>query len=267
MDYTVLKNEKKEGKLSFVLGKATVAFANSLRRIALEEVPTMAIEEVEVRKNTSVLYDEVLAHRLGLTPIKTDLKSYNLPSECPCKGAGCAQCQLKLSLKAKGPATVYASEIESSDPKSVPVFPKMPIVKLLKGQTLELEMVAVLGQGKEHSKWTPGSVYYKYLPTITISKKGESCLDCIKLCPQAVFEKKGEKLAINEKTLMNCHLCGQCEETSKGEVKVERDVNNFVFYIESWGQLTPEEILTQASSRLEIKFDEFAEAFKKVKDK
>lgn len=265
MDITILKNEKKEGKLSFLLEKSTVAFANSLRRTALEEVPTMAVEEVEIRKNTSVLYDEVLAHRLGLLPIKTDLKSYNLPSECPCKGAGCAQCQLKLTLKAKGPGTVYASEIESSDPKSIPVLPKMPIAKLLKGQVLELDMVAVLGQGKEHTKWTPGMIYYKYMPKITISKKGESCLDCIKLCPQNVFEKKGDKLAINEKNLMNCHLCGQCEETSKGEVKVEKEVSSFVFYVETWGQLSPEEIMMQASKRLEIKLDDFTEAFKKTK--
>lgn len=265
MDITILKNEKKEGKLSFLLEKSTVAFANSLRRAAMEDVAVMAVEEVEIRKNTSVLYDEILAHRLGLVPIKTDLKSYNLPSECPCKGAGCAQCQLKLSLKAKGPATVYASEIESTDPKSAPVFPKMPIAKLLKGQVLELEMVAILGQGREHSKWTPGMTFYKYSPKITISKKGESCLECIKLCPQNVFEKKGEKLAINEKNLTNCHLCGQCEETSKGEVKVEKDVNNFVFYVESWGQLSPEEIIMQASKKLDAKLDDFAEAFKKGK--
>jgi DNA-directed RNA polymerase subunit D len=267
MDVTILKNERKEGKLSFVLEKSTVAFANSLRRACLEEVPTMAIEEVEVRKNTSVLYDEMLAHRLGLIPIKTDLKSYNLPSECPCGGVGCAQCTLKLSLKAKGPATVYASEIESSDPKSAPVYPKMPIAKLIKGQTLELEMTAKLGKGIEHSKWTPGHIYYKYLPNITISKKGATMLEIAKLCPQSVFEKKGEHIAINDKTLMDCHLCGACEEASKGEIAVEKEVTSFVFYVESFGSLGPEEILVQAATRLEQKFDSFLEAFRKTKEK
>jgi DNA-directed RNA polymerase subunit D len=265
MDITVLKNEKKEGKLSFMLEKSTVSLANAIRRMAMEEVPVMAIEEVEIRKNTSVLYDEILAHRLGLIPIKTDLKSYNLPSECPCKGAGCAQCQLKLSLKAKGPATVYASEIESTDPKSVPVYPKIPIAKLLKGQVLELEMTAVLGQGREHSKWTPGLTYYKYLPNITLTKKGQGCVECLKLCPQAVFEKKGEGIAVSEKNLINCHLCGACEDASNGEIKVEKEVNNFVFYVETWGQLSPEEIIMQASKRLDTKLDDFAEAFKKTK--
>ena len=82
-----------------------------------------------------------------------------------------------------------------------------------------------------------------------------------------MFEKKGDTIAVNEKTLMNCHLCGQCEETSKGEIKVERNVTNFVFYVESWGGLPAEEILVQASNRLDTKLDNFAEAFKKTKEK
>ncbi len=63
-----------------------------------EEVPTMAIEDVEFRKNNSILYDEIIAHRLGLVPLKTDLKSYNLPEKCKCKGEGCARFQLTVPI-------------------------------------------------------------------------------------------------------------------------------------------------------------------------
>ena len=77
MEIRVLENNKEEGKLSFILKGADVAFANALRRVIVEEVPTMAIEDVEFRKNSSILYDEIIAHRLGLIPFKTDLKSYN----------------------------------------------------------------------------------------------------------------------------------------------------------------------------------------------
>ena len=48
------------------------AIANALRRILIAEVPTMAIERVYIRENTSIIQDEVLAHRLGLIPIKAD---------------------------------------------------------------------------------------------------------------------------------------------------------------------------------------------------
>ena len=68
MEIRVLSNVKEEGKLSFIIKDSTPAFANTLRRIMIEEVPTMAIEEIEFRKNNSILYDEIIAHRLGLTP-------------------------------------------------------------------------------------------------------------------------------------------------------------------------------------------------------
>src|SRR3989339_1802678 len=170
MEIRVLSNEKEEGKLSFIAKDITPAFANTLRRIIADEVPTMAIEDVEFQKNNSILYDEMIAHRLGLIPLKTDLKSYNLPSECKCEGKGCNRCQLKLVLKAtKGSGTVYASELKSKDPAVKPVYGDMPIVKLLKGQTLELEATAVLGTGKSHIKWSPGHVWYKYKPIVEIT--------------------------------------------------------------------------------------------------
>lgn len=46
--------------------------ANSLRRIMISEAPTMAIEHVYITNNTSVIQDEVLAHRLGLIPLLVD---------------------------------------------------------------------------------------------------------------------------------------------------------------------------------------------------
>ncbi len=159
MEIRILSSNKEEGKVSFIIKDTTPAFANTLRRIIVDEVPTMAVEEVEFRKNNSISYDEMIAHRIGLIPLTTDLKSYNLPEKCKCDGEGCARCQLKLTLKAtKGSGVVYASELKSKDPKVKPVYPKMPIVKLLKGQSLELEATAVLGKGKDHAKWQPSSV-------------------------------------------------------------------------------------------------------------
>src|SRR3989338_9745049 len=144
---------KSENELVFTIDNINPVIANTLRRTIFVEVPVMAIKEVEFRKNSSALYDEILSHRLGLVPLTTDLKSYDLPSECKCKGAGCASCQVKLILKAQGPGTVYTSDLKSKDPAIKPISNKIPIAKLLDGQEIELEATAILGQGKEHSKW------------------------------------------------------------------------------------------------------------------
>ena len=83
MEIRVLDNNKEQGKLSFILRDSNPVFANTLRRLMIDEVPTMAIDDVEFSKNNSILYDEMIAHRLGLIPLKTDLKSYNLPENFP----------------------------------------------------------------------------------------------------------------------------------------------------------------------------------------
>ena len=99
MEIRVLENNKEQGNLSFILKDSNPAYTNTLRRIMIDEVPTMAIEEVEFFKNNSILYDEIIAHRLGLIPLKTDLKSYNLTDQCKCEGKGCNRCQLKMVLR------------------------------------------------------------------------------------------------------------------------------------------------------------------------
>lgn len=62
--------KKVENELEFDIIGITPAIANAFRRIMLSEVPSMAIEKVHIYNNTSIIQDEVLAHRLGLIPLK-----------------------------------------------------------------------------------------------------------------------------------------------------------------------------------------------------
>jgi len=206
----------------------------------------------------------MVAHRLGLIPLKTDLKSYNLPENCKCKGEGCARCQLKLTLKAtKGSGIVYASELKSKDPAVKPVIPKIPIVKLLKGQSLELEATAVLGKGKVHVKWSPGLAYYKHKPIIEIGNV-KNPEEVVEKTHGNIFEIKNGKLEVIKDNLFKYDLAGILEDVSNGEIKVVYD-NDIIFYIESWGQLSCKEILNEALSIFNKTYDEFSEAVKKVK--
>ena len=76
MDIKVLK--KDDSRSIFRISKINPSIANAIRRYILAYVPTVAIHDVEIKKNGSAIYDEMLAHRLGLIPLKTDLKSYKL---------------------------------------------------------------------------------------------------------------------------------------------------------------------------------------------
>jgi DNA-directed RNA polymerase subunit D len=253
MNIEVLAADKKANRVIFSLKGADVSFANAMRRAAIEEVPTMAIEKVEFRKNSSALYDEVIAHRLGLVPLTTDLKSYNLPAQCKCEGEGCAKCQLKLTLKVAGPGNVYASDLVSSDPKVKPVYPETLLTKLLKGQKLELEATATLGRGREHAKWSPGLVFYRYRQKVKVGSVKEP-EKVAAMAPPGVFGVKNGKLVVNEDALLKVDLAGIMDNVE--DVSVEEDMEELIFTVESWGQLSPREIMLQAATEFETQLKE-----------
>ena len=138
------------------------SYANAIRRFSLSEVPSMAIDDVVILENSSVLYDEILAHRLGMVPIKTDLDRYILPEACDCGSPlGCHKCRVLFVLDAKGKdkvVTVNSGDLVSEDRDIRPVSESIPLVKLAPGQSVKLEAYARLGRGKEHAKWQPSTV-------------------------------------------------------------------------------------------------------------
>jgi len=260
----VKKLWEKGNEATFLIENVSPAFMNSIRRSCMSEVPVLAIDEVHISKNKSAMYDEVLAHRLGLIPLKTDLKSYNLREECTCKGKGCSKCQVVLTLKAKGPGMVYAKDLKSTDPEVYPVYPEIPIVKLLEGQEIELEAIARLGFGKEHVKFSPCIATYRYYPVVEINQRAcNKCKACVEACPKEILVEKDGKVFVDESKLMECDLCKACEDAcEQGAIKVYGLENKFIFYIESWGQLSIEEIMRYAVKNLVKKFREFKKAGK-----
>lgn len=137
------------------------SIVNAFRRIIIDEVPTFAIEEVEVVKNETPLYDETIAQRLGLVPLSTDLASYNFKSDCSCGGVGCAMCEVKMTLSQDKEGYVYSGTLQSDDPQVIPVDKEIPITKLFPGKKIELNVRAILGTGREHAKWAPAHSFIK----------------------------------------------------------------------------------------------------------
>jgi len=157
----IKKISEKDNVLKISLKDTDVATANAIRRTIMNEVPTMAIDDIEILKNSSALFDEVLAHRLGLIPFKTDLKSYTSIDECTCEGATCAKCSVDFTLEGSKADYIYSEEIKSKDPKIKSTEKNFPIVKLLSGQKIEVEGKITMNRGKVHSKWSPGLVFYE----------------------------------------------------------------------------------------------------------
>ncbi|KFA66507.1 hypothetical protein S40285_00722 [Stachybotrys chlorohalonatus IBT 40285] len=193
---------------SFSLIGLDASLANAFRRILLAEIPTLAIETVYIENNTSVIQDEVLAHRLGLIPfqggregLRDYLKWYKKPDSVDSPDQGCTEfntVRLDLNvtcthnpdaapgetdpLKAYNNAHVYARDIVfspvgkqadyfSGDDAIAPVNPDILIAKLRPKQSISLSMHMHKGIGADHSKFSPvATASYRLLPTISILK-------------------------------------------------------------------------------------------------
>lgn len=262
MNIKILK--KTENKLLLNITHASFELVNSIRRSCINDVPTLAIEDVSFFSNNSALYDEVLAHRLGLIPLVTDLKSYNKKSECKCKGVGCARCTVELSVEAKGPRTVYTKDLKSTDKKIKPVFDEMPIIKLFEGQEVKFIAKAELGTSKEHAKFSPCFAYYKYFPIIKInnSKSSRKAGEIVASCPRHILKKNGSKVEVDKNKILDCNLCLACQDSFPEIVSVESKEDNILFYIESWGQHSAKDIFNIAIENLSNNLKEFGKKLK-----
>src|SRR3989338_3801388 len=169
-----------------------------------------------------------------------------------------------MIIKATKVGTVYSSEIKSKDPAVKPVYGDIPIVKLLKGQSLEVEATASLGKGKTHVKWSPGHVYYKYKPVVEITGDVKNPEAIIEVDHNNIFEIKDKKLTVNKDRVLECDLSIDFSEIDKN-VKVYGSNTDFVFTIDSFGQLSCKEIVNTAIDMLDEQLDEFVEELKKVK--
>jgi DNA-directed RNA polymerase subunit D len=238
----------------FTLAGASPAFANAFRRAMIGEVPTLAIEDVRIYDNTSAFFDEMLAHRLGLIPIKTDLSTYSTQENCTCGGAGCTGCMVTFTLSVEGPKTVLSSDLIPQDPKATPVYDNIPIVKLTKGQKLVVEARAILNTGREHAKWQPTLVCgFKNYPEVSISEACDACGNCVDECPRDVLAVRGKKVEIVKGKLPDCSMCKLCERACMASgigdepaITISAEPDRYIFVVESDGSLPVKEIMDRA---------------------
>ncbi|MEM1681028.1 MAG: DNA-directed RNA polymerase subunit D [Sulfolobales archaeon] len=253
MNLNVSVVERGDNYIKLLFEGVPLQLVNAIRRVALAEVPSMAIADILFIDNTSALYDEIIAHRLGLVPLTSDeaLNKYRAPEECVECGEveSCEGCYaiLTLDISAKDETvTVYSGDLVSHDPDVRPVNPRIPIVVLAPGQRLAFEARARLGRGKEHIKWSPATVAnVTYLAKITLDKgKCTLCGKCVEVCPRRVFSISSNNIKVDEG---RCTLCRQCVKVCDQEaIDLSWYEGKYMLYIESSGALTPERIFLEA---------------------
>ncbi|KAF8528988.1 DNA-directed RNA polymerase, partial [Hysterangium stoloniferum] len=193
-DPTVRIRDLKRDRVNFVLENVDLAFANSLRRVVMADIPTVAIDMVEIESNTTVLADEFIAHRLGMVPlISTNCdEGIRYTRECSC-ASHCQYCSVELRLNItcqEGSLDITSNHLDvntgsqgmdegeaGDEPskrgdgfgwpvgKDEPGFQPVLLCKIRKGQELKLRCIARKGIAKEHAKWSPCSaIAFEYDP-------------------------------------------------------------------------------------------------------
>ncbi len=232
--------EKGNEKISLKV-QSNDSLMNAIRRYVMK-IPVLAIDEVEIIKNDSPLYDETIAHRLGLIPIDSSKKIDDKK-------------EIKVKLTSKKEGEILSKEIEG-DIKFA--YDNIPITVLSKGQELELKATIKKGEGEEHSKYTPGIIFYNEIINIKIDKNCPK--EIISKCPKNIFQLDKDKIILENPE--KCDLCEECIEYCKkiGKrdlIKLE-PTNELNVIIESFGPIPPKDILNKSINILKKDLKELA---------
>jgi len=265
-----------ESEIEFDLIGVDASLANAFRRILLAEIPTMAIEKVFIYNNTSVIKDEILAHRLGLIPLNADANLFEYKDD---DGEESAENTLVFELNVactKGfnqkdnynnednykNSKVFSKSIkwtpigdQASTLKPVkPLYDDILVVKMRPGHKLDIKMHAVKGLGKDHAKFSPvATASYRLLPEIKLLKKiTDADAYDLKNCfspgvIKVVKNEDGEEEAVVIETRQDtCTREVLNYPKFDGAVKLGKVADHFIFSIESCVDKTSDELFVEA---------------------
>lgn len=226
-----------DNEIEFLVDGIDTGIANAIRRSIISHVKTLAIDDVYIKENSSALWDEFLAHRLGLVPLSCE-ESVK---------------EVRFYLKVEGPKTVYAKDLIPDGPVKI-VYPDIPIVKLDSGQKIDLFAVAVWGEGVDHAKWSPAlAIYRRYVEVIGDKKKHKELYNYAKaIYPEGLKEDKKGKFIIRDALKKEGII--EIAERTGAEIK---ETDKLVFYIESWGQKDKYQVVKEGIETLKGMLEDF----------
>jgi DNA-directed RNA polymerase subunit D len=230
----VLKNENKE----VLVLDINVSLANAIRR-SVNEIKNLAIKEVEIYNNDSSFTNEMLAHRIGLIPIKNEkIKEGDI-----------------ITMKLKVIADQDNFEVLSKNLGNSVAIENIPIIRLNKNQKIELIAQSSLGTGKEHARHIPGLIYYYNLNKINIKTGGRKNMELAEKYPK-IF-KFDEELKVENEWACNFDN----EDLNVPNIEIS-PTDKIVFLIESWGGMSCGEIISESTKVLSKNLEEVKKALK-----
>jgi len=278
---------KTDEELVFDIKGVDPTIVNTLRRIMIAEVPTMAIETVMINQNTSIIPDEVLAHRLGLIPILADANNFiEKKPDDEFNDKNSMKFILKVNCYKDKDGQLINENIFSKDLIFEPqgdqkkkyynsetkrysiglVHDDILINKLTTGMEIDLECYCTKGIGRTHAKWSPVcTAYYKLINKINILKEinGNNAEELRQICPKGVYiiNKKGKAEVGNVRECTSCRECIRAEKF-KESIELGKIADHYEFHIESVGMYKPESIFFRAIEVLKEKINIWSKLLK-----
>jgi len=243
-EYDVTFIERGERRSRFLIRGVTPAFANGVRRAMVADVPTFSVDTVRMIENSSVMFDEQIAHRLGLVPLTTPVGEFEIGDE------------VTLAIDVDGPDTAYSGDMESADGMVKPADDDIPIIQLKDDQRLEAEADAVLDYGRDHAKHQGGvAVGYRHLQRVeVVGDRGEFDDSDPEIVRGVIETEDGELVATEafDHDLTNRYPDSEVELT---------DVENaFVFDVETDGSFDVDTLVKAGVGTLEDRANELKDA-------
>lgn len=271
---------KNDDTLNFNVNNLPVAFLNSLRRIMINDIETIAFRteygkesDIKIETNTSVINNEFLAHRLSLVPIHYD------PKKISTFDKNKYEFVIDITNTTTKPLDITTEHIQINEGSkhlsktaAQSFFPPDKItgeyilLNRLKpnksgetekdgGETLKITMKADKSAGKEHSRYNPTCV--SVFTNVRDMTKIEEELK--KRFHDKDIERKtlGKKPLTNDekKPIIKSFMVSEADRYFKTDSSGEP--NSFEFLIESDGRIPPHIIFDKSLFVFEEKLNNF----------
>ena len=272
--------ENNDRFIRFEIDNINYAEANMIRRTLINDIPKLAIDKIVFRHgqirdssgnvfdSSLPLFDEMVAHRIGLVPIKTDLKM-NFRETCRCEGKGCSLCTVTYNINKTGPSEVFSRDLLpfTGNTDLTPTDPDIPIVKLGPNQALLVTAEAYMGTGKEHIKWQVTSgVGYKIHREYYVKKADNPGFELIKeKFPDLVISETKDTIVLSDDVpsrglMIYINRARRNGVINERPLEFKEDEKRFIFHFETDGSINAVDVLDVAFKRIPERLNHLLES-------